>query len=241
MTKWTEELTARLNELAGSKDEEVSRETVEQIATELDISNRSAGGKLRKEGYTVQKVGATPKSYSEDEEAQLREILENNKGELTYDQIVEQLGTDHTARSVRGKILSMEMTEYVAPTPPKEVERSYTDEETDTVREMAQSGKFVEEIAEAVGKPVASVRGKALSLLRAGEISELPKTRDLKPQAADVFNELGDSISGMTVEELMEKTGKTERGVKTILTRRSLTAKDYDGRARAEKAAARNS
>ena len=238
MTKWTEERTAQLRDLAGSQDAEVSRETVANIAEEMGITGRSASSKLRKEGYTVEKVGATPSQFTEEETEALRDLLEANEGELTYAEIAEQLGSDHTARAVQGKVLSMEMTGYVRKTPPKEVERTYTDEETATVVEMASNGKFLEEIAEAVGKPINSVRGKALSLLRAEQISELPAQRDKKPAATDAFEDLGDKVSEMTVEELVEATGKTQRGVKTILTRRKLTAKDYDGAARAEKAAA---
>lgn len=235
MTKWTEERTAQLRNLAGDEGTEVTREQVAEIAEQMEVSGRSISSKLRKEGYDVQKAGAAPSQFTEDETEQLRSLLENNEGEYTYAELAEQLGTDHTARAVQGKVLSMEMTGYVRPTPPKEVEKTYTDEESATVARMASEGAFLEEIAEAVGKPINSVRGKALSLLRAQEITELPKQRDRKPAATDVFEELGDSISTMTVDELVEKTGKTARGVKTILTRRGLTAKDYDGAARAEK------
>ena len=41
----------------------------------------------------------------------------------------------------------------------------------------------------------------------------------------------------MTVEAIAESIGKTARGVKTMLTRRSLTAADYDGAAKAAKTA----
>jgi len=40
----------------------------------------------------------------------------------------------------------------------------------------------------------------------------------------------------MTVEAIAEAIGKTARGVKTMLTRRGLTASDYDGAAKAAKA-----
>ena len=40
----------------------------------------------------------------------------------------------------------------------------------------------------------------------------------------------------MTVEAIAEEIGKTTRGVKTMLTRRGLTAADYDGAAKAAKA-----
>ena len=39
----------------------------------------------------------------------------------------------------------------------------------------------------------------------------------------------------MTVEAIAETIGKTARGVKTMLTRRGLTASDYDGAAKKKK------
>ena len=238
MTKWTEDLTAQLRSLVGDESDEVSRETVASIAEELEISGRSVASKLRKEGYVVEKAVATPSSFTEEETEALRELLEANEGELTYAELAERLGGDHTARAVQGKVLSMELTGLVRATPPKVVEKSFTDEQAAVIVEMTQKGAYLEDIAAAVGKTVAQVRGKALSLLRAEEISQLPVQRDRKPSETDAFENLGDKVSTMTVEELVEATGKTARGVKTILTRRKLVAKDYDGVAKAAKAQA---
>lgn len=238
MTKWTEDLTAQLNGLAGDVSEEVSRETVANIAEELDITVRSVSSKLRKEGYTVEKAGSAPSAFSEEETEGLRNFLESNPGAYTYAEIAEQMGTGHNARAVQGKILSMELTGLVKATPPKVAEKSFTEDQAATVVSMTNAGEFLEDIAAAVGKTVAQVRGKALSLLRAEEIQSLPVQRDRKPSQADAFDSLGDKVSSMTVEELVEATGKTARGVKTILTRRRLSAKDYDGAAKAAKATA---
>ena len=41
-------------------------------------------------------------------------------------------------------------------------------------------------------------------------------------------------LSRMTVANIAKKTGKTERGVKTTLTRRGLKVADYDGRSAEE-------
>ena len=49
--------------------------------------------------------------------------------------------------------------------------------------------------------------------------------------------ELND-IGSMGVEDIAEAIGKTARGVKTMLTRRGLSAADYDGAAKKEKASA---
>ena len=102
---------------------------------------------------------------------------------------------------------------------------------------MVADGAFVEDIAEALDRQVNSIRGKALSFLRTGEIDAIPPQRETKSASAvDPLTELGD-ISDMTVEEIAEEIGKTERGVKTMLTRRGLVASDYDGAAKKEKAA----
>lgn len=40
----------------------------------------------------------------------------------------------------------------------------------------------------------------------------------------------------MTVADIAKAIDKTERGVRTLLTRRGLTVADYDGKAKKEKA-----
>ena len=45
-------------------------------------------------------------------------------------------------------------------------------------------------------------------------------------------------IGSQTVEAIAEQIGKTARGVKTMLTRRGLSAADYDGASKKEKASA---
>ncbi len=131
----------------------------------------------------------------------------------------------------------MELTDAVAPTPKPESTKTYSDEDEATIVRMTGEGAFVEDIAAAVGRAVPSVRGKALSLLRSGAIAAVPKQREVKGQAPDALEALGD-VSGLTVAQIAEQLGKTERGVKTMLTRRAVSASDYNGAARAEKASA---
>ena len=100
---------------------------------------------------------------------------------------------------------------------------------------MVNEGAFVEAIAEAMGRSVNSVRGKALSLLRSGDIDANPKQEVTKANgSADPLADM--DVTDMTVEAIAEEIGKTTRGVKTMLTRRGLTAADYDGAAKAAKA-----
>ena len=85
---------------------------------------------------------------------------------------------------------------------------------------MVTDGRFLEEIAESVGKTVASVRGKLLSMgLKATQ-------RDKKASKSDPY-EGSDGMTDQSVEALAEHFGKTVRGVKTVLTRRGLSCADY--------------
>ena len=132
----------------------------------------------------------------------------------------------------------MELTGHVKPAPKVESVKTYTDAEEVVFVDLVNGGSFVEEIAEALGKSVNSVRGKALSLLRAELITAIPKQKETKGSTkADPFADLND-IDGMTVEQIADAIGKTARGVKTMLTRRGLVASDYDGASKKEKASA---
>ena len=234
--KWTEERTAQLVDGIGDESP-VSRATVAELADELETSTRSISSKLRKLGYDVELASAAPRAFSDEVTAELREFVLDNSGEYTYAEIAENFPGDYTAKAIQGKILSMELTGHVKEAPKVEHAKSYTADEEALVLSLIRGGKFVEEIADAVGKSVQSVRGKALSLQRAGEIDAMPKQRDVKGPAADPLETIGD-VAALSVAQIAEKIGKTERGVKTMLTRRGLKAADYDGAAKKEKAAA---
>jgi hypothetical protein len=235
--KWTDERTAQLNEGVGSESP-VTKATVARLAEELETTPRSVASKLRKLGHEVERAGEAPRAFSEEQAADLEAFLEDNAGNLTYAQIAEQFGDGQfTAKQIQGKVLSMELTDRVAPTPKQESQKTYSDEEEARVLELIQGGSFVEDIAADLGRSVPSIRGKALSLFRAGQIDAMPKQRDVKGEAPDALEALGD-VSGLSVADIAAQLGKTERGVKTMLTRRGITCSDYDGAARREKAQA---
>lgn len=237
LPRWNDERTNQLTASVGDETP-VSRDTVARLAEELETSTRSVSAKLRKLGYEVETASAAPKAFSDDQAEALREFVEDHAGEFTYAQIAEQFeGGAFSAKQIQGKILSLELTGSVAPTPKAETAKTYTDAEEARVIEMCRSGAFVEDIAADLNRPVPSIRGKALSLLRAGSIDSMPQQREVKGSAPDAFEALGD-VSGLTVAQIAEKLGKTERGVKTMLTRRAVTVSDYDGVAKAEKARA---
>ena len=231
LPKWTDERTQQLVDSVGSGP--VSQETVKAVAQELDTSTRSVSSKLRKMGHEVELASAvSTKSFSDAQESTLEAFVTDNSGQYTYAEIASSFEDGHfSAKSIQGKILSMELTEHVKPAPKVETVRTYTPEEEGTFVEMVNGGSFVEEIADALGKSVNSIRGKALSLLRSGEINAIPKQKETKGSSkADVLADI--DISDMTVESIADQIGKTVRGVKTMLTRRGLQCADYNGAAK---------
>jgi len=237
LPKWTDERTAALTNFVGGESP-VSQATVAEAAEQLDTSTRSISSKLRKMGFEVELASAAAgKSFSEAQEATLRTFVTDNSGQYTYAQIAEHFeGGAFSAKSIQGKILSMELTDHVKHAPKVESVRTYSPEEEATFVSMVNNGAFVEQIAEALGRSVNSIRGKALSLLRSGDINAIPRQENTKGASnADPLADL--DVASMSVEAIAEAIGKTPRGVKTMLTRRGLTASDYDGAAKAAKAA----
>jgi len=236
LPKWTDERTQQLVDSVGSGP--VSQETVKAVAQELDTSTRSVSSKLRKMGHEVELASAvSTKSFSDAQESTLEAFVTDNSGQYTYAEIASSFEDGHfSAKSIQGKILSMELTSHVKPAEKQESVRTYSPDEETTFVSMVNSGSFVEEIADALGKSVNSIRGKALSLLRSGDINAIPKQRETKGSSkTDPLADISD-IDTMSVEDIADEIGKTVRGVKTMLTRRGLTCADYDGAARKEKA-----
>jgi len=239
LPKWTDERTDELTNFVGDESP-VSQATVAEAADQLETTTRSVSSKLRKMGFDVELASSKATSkFTADQEATLSAFVTDNSGEYTYAQIASHFEDGaFSAKSIQGKILSMELTDHVKPAPKVETVRTYTPAEEDTFVQMVNDGAYVEAIAEALGKSVNSVRGKAMSLLRSGDINAIPRQEHTKSSTKeDPLAELGD-VSDMTVEAIAETIGKTARGVKTMLTRRGLTASDYDGAAKKEKAAA---
>ena len=236
--KWTDERTEALVKFVGDESP-VTLATVVEFSEAQGGSTRSVSSKLRKMGFEVEKVSdvARSKAFTEDQATTLAAFVTDNSGTYTYADIAEHFANgEFSPRSIQGKILSMELTDHVKAAPKREYARTYTEAETDTIVALAKDGKFLEEIAAELDRPLNSIRGKALSLDRAGLIDGIPPQRDTAPKAGDAFEGL--DVVTLSVAEIAEKTGKTERGVKTMLTRRGLTATDYDGAAKAAKRAA---
>jgi len=236
--KWSDEAVATLLKIVGSESP-VSVAAVEQAAAELDVSSRSVAAKLRQLDHEVSSMAKEKTSaFTPEQGAGLAEFVQDNANQLTYKQIAEEFqGGIFSAKQVQGKILALELTGLVKPAEKVEAARTYTEQEESKFVSMVQSGKFIEDIASALGKTIASVRGKALSLTRNGQIDKIPTQRESHANTAvDVVTQLGDGLYKMSVAEIAAATDKTERGIKTLLTRRGLTVADYDGAAKKAKA-----
>lgn len=238
--KWNEEAVAKLVAAIGSESP-VSATTVETVATTMELSTRSVASKLRQLDYEVASLAKEKvATFTPDQGAALAAFVTVNEGKYTYKEIAEQFPGDFSPKQIQGKLLALELTSMVKPTEKVEVARTYSETEEVTFVKMAKAGKFIEEIAVTLGKTVASVRGKALSLTRSGLIDKIPVQKESHAKnVVDAVEALGSAVSGMTVAAIAAAVDKTERGVRTLLTRRGIKVADYDGASKKEKAAAK--
>ena len=240
--KWSDEAVSKLLSIVGNESP-VSVGTVEEAAQALEVSARSVASKLRQMDHEVSSMAKEKVSaFTQDQSEELADFVQANAGKLTYKQIAEQFEDGNfTAKQIQGKLLALELTGSVKPAEKVEVARTYSEKEEATFVKMVQNGKFIEDIATTLGKTIASVRGKALSLTRNGQIDKIPSQKESHAQATvDVVANLGEKITTMTVAEIAQIADKTERGIKTLLTRRGIKVADYDGQAKKAKAEAKS-
>lgn len=238
--KWSDETVAELMSIVGNQSP-VSVARVEQAASALDVSVRSVASKLRQLDLEVASMAKERVSaFTPEQTESLSNFVHDNAGMLTYKDIAEQFEGDFTAKQIQGKLLALELTGSVKAADKVEVARTYSEAEEAVFIKMANAGKYIEEIATVLGKTIPSVRGKALSLTRKGQIDKIPaqKTSHAK-NVVDAVGALGAAIATMTVAEIAKAVDKTDRGIKTLLTRRGVTVADYDGAAKKAKAEAK--
>lgn len=226
--EYTDEMVTRMHEVANNT---LTEEAIEGLMAEFEFPRRSVTAKLRKLGYDVpKKPGAAP-VFSADESEELANFLSSNSGTYTAEEIAahftEQWGREVSARQINGKALSMERTGDIKPAEKKVAAKTFTDEQEARVVEMTEAGAFIEDIAQALDRPVNSIRGKLLSLgLKAPQ-------REKKAAKADPYEGIEDMLEN-TVEEIAKAFDKTPRGVRTVLTRRGLACADYAPKAVSE-------
>lgn len=239
--KWSDDVVAQLLSVVGNESP-VSAATVEKAAETLDVSVRSVASKLRQLDREVASLAKEKTSvFTAEDTAALESFVDANAGSYTYKEIAEKFdGGRFTAKQIQGKILALELTGNVKPAEKVEVARTYSEAEEAKFVKLVQSGAFIEDIATALNKTVASVRGKALSLTRQGQIDKIPAQKESHAkESVDAVETLGGKIATMTVAEIAAAVEKTERGIKTLLTRRGIKVADYDGQAKKAKAEAK--
>lgn len=216
--KYTEEMVAKLQaDLASG----ATPEKIASLAAEFEFPTRSISAKARKLGIEVPTAEHGP-VFSQDETEAFRNFVTSRSAQLTAEEIGKEFaGGKFTTKQISGKALALELTSHIKPAEKKAVVRLYTAGEEGKIASMVAAGKCLEEIADALGKPIPSVRGKLLSMeLKAPQ-------RDKKEKKAGAYEGIEKCAASMTVAELAVKFEKTERGVKTVLTRKGLAAKDY--------------
>lgn len=238
---WSDEAVDQLMQIVGNESP-VSVDSVERAAEQLGKTTRSIASKLRQLDREVASLAKEKTSaFTADEGADLADFVNANAGNLTYKEIAETFASGKfTAKQIQGKLLALELTGSVKPAEKVEVARTYTEAEEATFVRMADAGSYIEEIAAKLNKTVASVRGKALSLTRKGQIAKIPAQKESHAkESVDAVSALGSAIATMTVAEIAAKVDKTERGLRTLLTRRGIKVADYDGAAKKAKAEAK--
>jgi hypothetical protein len=239
--KWSDEAIDQLMSIVNGESP-VSVNTVERAAETLGFTTRSVASKLRQLDCEVASMAKEKTSaFTAEQSADLADFVVSNAGNLTYKEIAERFaGGSFSAKQIQGKLLALELTGSVKPAEKVEVARTYTEAEEAKFIAMADAGSFIEDIATALNKTVASVRGKALSLTRKGQIAKIPAQRvSHAKETVDPVTALGDKIGSMTVADIAKAVDKTERGLRTLLTRRGIKVADYDGAAKKAKAEAK--
>jgi hypothetical protein len=221
--KYTPEIEDRMRAVVANG---VTEENIESLVKELNFPRRSVAAKLRSMGLEVPSKAEAPK-FSADETKAFSDYLTANSGQQTAEEISKNFaGGKFTSRQVMGKALALELTSHVKKTEKKEKPKTYTADEEAKIHTLVGQNAFLEDIAAALNKPVNSVRGKLLSMdLKA------PQKNKKAPVEGGSYPELEKLAPTMTVAELVAHyAGKTERGIKTALSRRGVAAKDYPGK-----------
>lgn len=219
--EYNEDMVAKIHETLDGVD--VTEEHIQGFVDEFGFPRRSVAAKLRKMGFDVPTKEKAAPRFSAEETAALIDFLNDNKGEMTSEQVSKAFADGKfTPAQINGKLLSLELTDAVLPAEKKVTPKKFSEEEEATIAEMVESGAFIEDIAAALGKEVPTIRGKLLSM-------KLSAPQKVKKEATtkDAYEGIEEMAENMTVEQLAEHFGKTTRGVKTVLSRRGLAASDY--------------
>lgn len=225
MSKWEDTEVARLQEVIDSfSGDTIPYATVEELGEELGKSTRAVGAKLRALDGVVAKKNATASKWPEDEANHLATLIDEGKTDV---EIAEIMGK--TVKQVRGKALSMQLMDKLVIVKQEKTEKAktFTDDETALVQEMAENGEFIEDIAETVGKTVRQVRGKLLSLKLTAPQREKKSDTKTKVYTDEVVAQVKEMVAaGDTAEAIAEALELNPVGLKSWLGRNKLKTAD---------------
>ena len=232
--KYTDEMENALENFASNYTEEVPYNDAvaytEEFNNEFDVdySPRAITSKLRHMGFPVGKKASAAgvKKYSAEEEAKIRELVDNADGEIFQEDIAEALGRD--VKSIGGKLIAMKIYGIKKKFHEEKEEKPklFTPEDEATILDMVENNDevFIEDIAEAVGKSVKQCRGKLASMRVKGV-----KTRNAKTTAKtkiytdELLADIKDHLdNGISVEDIAEKFNLKLAGLISMLGRKGL-------------------
>ena len=223
--KYSPEMETRMKEVLSVKP---TREGIAQLVAEFSTEGspypeKSVAAKARALSLAVQSAEKSP-VFTAEEGAALTALLQGNHQVFTSAEVAEKFaGGKFSPKQISGKALALKRVDALRKTEKKVVAKKYSPEEEARITELQAGGASLEKIAAELGKEVTQMRGKLLSmkLTAPQENKKAPKT--------GAYEGLEILAPTMTVEELVAHYDKTPRGVKTMLTRKGLVAKDYDG------------
>jgi predicted transcriptional regulator len=231
--KYDEQMVALIDMFGKKFEGEIPRETFNQFYAEFveqygdDISERSLASKMRHMGFKIEKKAGkvTAKSYTEAEEAKIRELA--MKEGVWMEDIADALGRD--TKSIGGKLISMgiygikKKNKKVNDTP-----KMFSAEDEATILEMIDANKvvYIEDLADALGKSVKQVRGKLAGMRIKGVKTRNKKAPKAKIYTDEVIAEIKEELSkGKSLEDIAKARGLNERGMLVTLTRLGVIPK----------------
>jgi predicted transcriptional regulator len=231
--KYDEQMVALIDMFGKKFEGEIPRETFNQFYAEFveqygdDISERSLASKMRHMGFKIEKKAgkATAKSYTEAEEAKIRELA--MKEGVWMEDIADALGRD--TKSIGGKLISMgiygikKKNKKVNDTP-----KMFSAEDEATILEMIDANKvvYIEDLADALGKSVKQVRGKLAGMRIKGVQTRNKKAAKPKVYTDELVAEIKKELAGgKALEDIAKERGLNFQGMRTTLTRLGVIEK----------------
>ena len=234
MAKYDETQTMVIEKVMTKCNGEISRSDFEAFYADFveeygdEFSERSLASKIRSLGYKVEAKGkvVTPKRYTEQEEAIIRELCKDPQNLPFQEDVAEKVGK--STKSIGGKLISMGIYGVKKRDLKAPAVKLFTEADEDVIMAMISDNDevFIEDMAEKLGKSVKQVRGKLAGMRIKGV-----KTRNKAAAKPKVYTEevvegiKEDLANGMSLTDIAKVRGLNERGMQTTLTRLGVLEK----------------